>query len=56
MSVAAGLAAVRARIVAVSKEIGCSEPTLVAVSKLMEIPTIMEAYDAGEKRVLCLLW
>jgi uncharacterized pyridoxal phosphate-containing UPF0001 family protein len=51
MAVAAGLAAVRARIAAVTKEVGCSEPTLVAVSKYMDVPVVMEAYNAGKTKV-----
>lgn len=48
MSVASGLATVRARIANVTKEVACDEPCLVAVSKLMQVPTLMEAYNEGE--------
>jgi PLP dependent protein len=49
MSVAAGLSQVRARISAISAEMKISQPTLVAVSKIMPTTAIMEAYNEGQR-------
>lgn len=46
--VAPNLDYVRERVAAASKEAGRSDVTLVAVSKLMELPILMQAYDHGE--------
>lgn len=49
MSIAAGLLHVRTRISAISAEMKISQPTLVAVSKLMPTTDIMEAYNEDQR-------
>jgi len=40
---------VRERVAAASKKAGRSNVTLVAVSKLMELPVLQQAYDHGRE-------
>ena len=49
MSVATGLSHVRMRITAISAELKIPTPTLVAVSKLMPVSAIMEAYNENQR-------
>ena len=51
MSVAANLGLVRSRISTLSAELKISPPTLVAVSKVMPVSTIMEAYNEGQRHM-----
>jgi uncharacterized pyridoxal phosphate-containing UPF0001 family protein len=51
MAVAAGLAHVRSRINAISAELKISPPTLVAVSKLMPVSAVLEAYNEGQRHM-----
>ena len=49
-SVATGLALVRRNIAAIAAEIGADPaPTLVAVSKLMPVEALMEAYNEQQR-------
>lgn len=47
-SIAEGLALVRAKVAALAKEVG-SNPRLVAVSKIMPVEVVMEAYKENQR-------